>query len=76
MNMTCLICKTGRPTPGQATVTVQRGDSTIIVKAVPADVCPNCGEYYLADDVSAKVLEQAEAAVESGAEVEIRRYAA
>ena len=76
LNTICLICKTGRPAPGQTTVTLQRGDSTIIVKAVPADVCPNCGEYYLADDVSAKVLEQAEAAVRSGAEVEIRSYAA
>ena len=74
--MTCVICKTGHPTPGEATVTLQRGASTIIVREVPADVCPNCGEYYLTEDVSTKLLKQSEAAVRAGAEVEIRRYAA
>jgi hypothetical protein len=39
-------------------------------------VCENCGEYYLSDEVAGQVLERAEAAVSSGAEVEILRYAA
>jgi hypothetical protein len=39
-------------------------------------VCDNCGEYYLSSDVAAQVLEKAESAVQSGAEVEILRFAA
>jgi YgiT-type zinc finger domain-containing protein len=58
------------------TVTLQRGETTVILKGVPADVCANCGEYYLSDEVTRQVLERAEAAVSSGAEVEILRYAA
>ena len=58
------------------TVTLQRGDTTVILKQVPADVCDNCGEYYLSSEVAAKVLERAEAAVKRGAEVEILRFAA
>jgi YgiT-type zinc finger domain-containing protein len=58
------------------TVTLQRGDTTVILKQVPAEVCENCGEYYLSDLVTAQVMERAEAAVKSGAEVEILRFAA
>jgi len=33
--MTCVICKHGETAPGEATVTLQRGETTII-KRVPA----------------------------------------
>jgi YgiT-type zinc finger domain-containing protein len=74
--MNCLVCKHGETHPGQATVTLQRGDTTVILKQVPAEVCENCGEYYLSDDVTGQVLNKAEAAVKSGAELEILRFAA
>ena len=74
--MDCLICKCGHTRPGVATVTLQRGESTIIVKQVPADVCDDCEEYYLSEEVAAEVLKRAERAVAEGAEVEILRYAA
>jgi YgiT-type zinc finger domain-containing protein len=74
--MGCTRCKTGRAKPGEATVTLQRGETTVIIKSVPADVCDNCGEYYLSEDVSERLLGRAEEAVRSGAEVEILRYAA
>ena len=68
--MNCVVCKQGETRPGQVTVTLQRGDTTVILKQVPAEVCENCGEYYLS------VMNRAEAAVKSGAEVEILRFAA
>jgi YgiT-type zinc finger domain-containing protein len=74
--MTCTVCKNGETKPGTATVTLQRGGTTVILKEVPADVCDNCGEYFLSSEVTAQVLERAEAAVRSGAEVEILRFAA
>lgn len=72
----CVICKQGRTFPGWVTVTLPRGESTIIFKEVPADVCENCGEYFLSEEVSAELLRRAEEAVAHGAEVEIQRYAA
>lgn len=75
-DMSCVICKNGKTIDGLVTVTAQRGDTTVILKRVPAEVCDNCGEYYLSSDVAAQVLERAESAVKSGAEVEILRFAA
>ena len=74
--MDCIICKHGATHPGEVTVTLTRNESTIIVKQVPEDVCENCGEYYLSEAVTAKILDQATKALENGAEVEITRYAA
>ncbi|MDO8735667.1 MAG: type II toxin-antitoxin system MqsA family antitoxin [Thermoleophilia bacterium] len=74
--MKCVICKQGESHPGEVTVTLQRGESTIILKNVPAEVCENCGEYYLSEDITEQVLSRAEEAVKSGAEVEILKFAA
>ena len=74
--MNCVICKQGELHEGTATVTLQRGETTVVIKDVPAEVCDNCGEYYLSEVMSAYVLGLAEAAVRKGAEVEITRYAA
>ncbi len=74
--MICVICKFGKTQPGAVTVTLQRGETTVILKQIPAEICDNCGEYYLSSDVSGQILEKAERAVRSGAEVEILRVAA
>lgn len=74
--MVCVICKHGKTQPGLVTVTLQRDECTIILKSVPAEVCDNCGEYYLNETVTEQLLQRAEIAVNNGAEVEILRYAA
>lgn len=74
--MRCVLCKQGDTRPGNVTVTLQRGDTTVIIKGVPAEICENCGEYYLAENVTEKVLSIAEEAAKKNAEVEILRFAA
>jgi len=74
--MKCVICKHGQTNPGLVTVTLEREESIVIIKKVPAEVCDNCGEYYLSDDITEQVLQRAEKAIDNGAEVEIIRYAA
>lgn len=74
--MNCVICKTGETKPGLAIVTLHRGDTTVLIKGTPAEVCQNCGEYYLDETVARKVYGQAEEAVQRQAEVEILRYVA
>lgn len=72
----CHICKTGELKPGLTHVSLNRKSAIIIIKDVPADICDNCGEFYL-DEIRAKhVLTIAEAASKSGNEVEIKRYQA
>ena len=74
--MTCVLCRHGHTRAGTTQVVLDRGGCTVVIKDVPAEVCENCGEYYLSETVSRTVLERADEAVRRGAEVEILRYAA
>ena len=46
--MNCVICKHGETRPGKTTVTLERKATTVVIKNVPAQVCSNCGEEYVA----------------------------
>lgn len=74
--MTCLICKHGTTQPGGTTVTLQRGGSTILFKEVPADICSTCGEAYIKEETTQRLLNEANLIAQSGAEFDVRRYIA
>jgi YgiT-type zinc finger domain-containing protein len=74
--MKCVVCKQAETRPGVTTVTFERGDSTFVVREVPAQICPNCGEDYVDADVTAELLRTAEDLSRAGTQVDIRRYAA
>lgn len=74
--MNCVICKNGNLNEGHVTVTLQRGDSIIVLKNVPASVCENCGEYTLSETVAERVMQIAEDSVTKKVEIEVLNYAA
>lgn len=74
--MKCVICKQSEVQKGRATVTLERDTMTIVIKEVPASVCPNCGEEYLDERTSDKLLQVAEDAFKAGVQVDIRDYIA
>ena len=73
--MKCVICKQATIRPGKATVTLERGPTTLVFKAVPARICPNCGEEYVDEKTTSRLLESAERAADSGVQVVVRQYA-
>ena len=56
---------------GTTTLTMERGQATIVFKGVPADVCNTCGEAFIGEEVSEDVYEQAAAAIEAGAHFDV-----
>lgn len=71
-----VICKTGLTHPGTTTVMLQRNNSVVVVRDVPAEICEDCGEYSLSEPVAKRVYADADATVQRHVEVEILRYAA
>ena len=69
--MECALCKNGYTQPGHVTVTLEKGETIILVKDVPAEVCTNCGHYYLSEETSKLVLEKGKEAYSKGAELEV-----
>jgi len=47
-----------------------------VVREVPAQVCPNCGEDYVDGKAGAELLRSTEELSRAGTQVDIRRYAA
>lgn len=74
--MICVICKRGQTRPGKTTLTLEQGDMTLVVKAVPAQVCEICGEPYVDEATTSHLLEQAMEASRAGVQVEVRAYVA
>ncbi len=74
--MNCIICKHSETKLGFTTVVLTRDNCTIIIKNVPADICENCGEYYLSSETSHRLFIIANDAIKKGSEVEIIRYVA
>ncbi len=74
--MKCVICRHGETAPGTATVTLERNALTLVIKGVPAQICLNCGEEYVDEDVTERLLQTAEEAVHAGVQVDIREYIA
>ena len=73
--MKCIVCKGTETLSGTTTVTLERDQLTLVVKGVPAQVCPNCGEEYVDEQVAAQLLETAEQMAGAGAQVDVRQYA-
>jgi len=57
-------------------LTLERDGFTYVVKGVPAQVCPNCGEDYVNESVAGDLLTTAEQMAKPGAQVDTRQYIA
>ena len=73
---TCTICKNGVLKRGTSTVTLERGETLVIFKKVPADVCDNRGAYFLDVKTSEDLFKRATDALNKGTELEIMKLTA
>jgi len=76
MIMKCAICRNGYSVKGHITVVLERDQSTLVFKNVPAKVCENCGEEYLSEETNQELLKKANDAADRGVDLELLRFAA
>ena len=74
--MKCAICKNGSTRNEHITVTLDRDQTILVFKGVPAQVCDNCGEEYVSAEINRKLLEMAGEAARRGVTLELLQYAA
>ena len=72
--MKCAICRQGYTESGFTTVTLERKQTTLVFKQVPADICENCGEVYLDSEINQSLLKQAEKELQRGVFLEMVNY--
>ena len=76
--MICLICTQAAIVNGFTSVKLERGEMNVLVKNVPAQVCPGCGEAFLDEEIAVRLLRGAEEMSLAGAletEFDFRRFA-
>lgn len=69
--MECALCKVGTTEKGTVTVTLERNGAIVLIKNVPAEVCTNCGHYYLSEETTRAIMQTGNDAIEKGAELEV-----
>ncbi len=74
--MKCAICRNGETLEGKITVLLEKGETTLVFKNVPAQVCESCGEEYLSSSMNDDLLKKGREAVARGVDFEMLRYAA
>lgn len=73
--MKCIVCHNGETRSGTTSVTFHHDGQTVVVNEVPAEVCENCGEAYVAEDVTEQLLTIAAEARKARAQVLVRDFA-
>lgn len=66
----CPICG-GTTTKSKTTFSVDKGETLIVVRDVPANVCQQCGEEWIDDSTSAKLERIVDEARDKNTQVEI-----
>jgi len=66
----CAVCG-GTKKEGATTYSVDLGFGVVVVRNVPAKVCSQCGEEWIADDVAQRLEEIVDEAREKRRQVEI-----
>ena len=61
---------------GFTTLTFEKANATLVVKRVPADICDNFGEAFVAEEVARNVHKVAKTELKKGVEMEVINYAA
>ena len=60
---------------GHTAVTLERGGAVLVFRNVPAQVCADCGDAYVSEEATARLLKQAEEAVRARVQVDVRELA-
>ncbi|MCH3965528.1 MAG: type II toxin-antitoxin system MqsA family antitoxin [Clostridium sp.] len=71
--MNCILCKS-KLTRGKVNHIVDLNGHIIIIKDVPANVCKQCGEYFIENDVALKLEKIIEEVVKNKAEIFVVNY--
>ncbi len=64
--MKCLICRQADLMEGFTSIYFEREEFRILIRSVPAQICPHCGEAVVDEKTAIQLLNRAEEAVNQG----------
>ena len=73
-DMKCVVCNQAETNPGMTSVLLERNQLHLTINNVPTQICPNCGETYADEIVTAALLRAAENRARAGTKVDVCEY--
>lgn len=64
--MICLICRLAETVEEFISIRFERAEINLVVSHVPARVCPHCGDAYVEEEVTLRLLRSVEAEASLG----------
>jgi YgiT-type zinc finger domain-containing protein len=74
--MTCIVCKKGVTQPGKATVTIDKAQTVVVIRDIPAQVCTTCGEEYIDADTMRHLEKLVAVAQKAGLNIAVQQFKA
>ena len=72
--MKCAICRYGETQIGFTTLVLEKQQTTLIFKHVPAQICDNCGEEYISSQINQEILEKATKKISNEISLELLNF--
>ncbi len=72
--MNCIICRQSELIDGFTSILFERDEFRLLMRNVPAQVCPNCGEAIVGEDVTMQLIGKAQDAHAEGLIEDARGY--
>ena len=72
--MICLVCRQAEVVDRLTSVNFERSEMMLVVKNVPARVCPSCGDAYVGEEVAVRLLQEARKISEAGIREDVIEY--
>ena len=72
--MKCAICKYGETKTGFTTIVLEKNETALVFKKVPAQICDNCGEEYISSKTNQEILKQATHEINKGISLELLNF--
>ena len=71
-----IACKKGVTEPGTTTMSVDKEDTVVVIRDVPAEICSTCGEEYLDAQTTKEVEKLVASAQKAGLNVAVQNFKA
>ena len=65
------MCKSGETKPGKSMVKLSVGDTVVVFRDVPSEICRDCSEEYITEENTRTILENTEASSGEGITIKI-----
>ena len=72
--MNCIVCKKGSTRLEKVTVSIDKNDTVVVIRDVPAQVCSTCGEEYINATTMKDIERLVKTAQKAGMSIAIQQF--